>query len=135
MPVPGRQGGGNPERGGRPNEPQIQMTPVPVPAPRSVAPATGSMNDGGSSTRTLARRPAPHLENGAIITPRQYQAVSRTRQEVPRDVREFHTNRPDQPAQAALQQAHRDASVATPPRPLRNESLQHAKVQAEGMPR
>lgn len=54
-PVPGRQAPAHPAPVGRPTEPQIQMTPTPLPAPRSAAPASGGLNDGGSSARMRAQ--------------------------------------------------------------------------------
>ena len=100
-PVPGRPAPGNPAAGGRPTEPQIQMTPAPAPGPRSVAPTIGRLNDGGSSARMRAQRPAPPLENGAIVTTRQYQAMLHLRQEVPREVREYRREQHRQPPQTA----------------------------------
>jgi hypothetical protein len=134
-PVPGKSPPGNPAAGGRPTEPQIQLMPAPAPGPRSVAPTIGRLNDGGSSARMRAQRPAPRLENGAIVTSPQYQATAHSRREVPREVREYRREQHRQPPQPALQQALRDTPAAAPQNQRWSESPQHAKAQAEGIAR
>jgi hypothetical protein len=133
-PVPGRPAPAPPGAVGRPTEPQIQLTPTPVPTPRSVAPTLGRLND-SESTRMRTPRPAPHLENGAIATSPQYRAMARSRQEVPREVREYRREQHGRPPQIAPQQARHDSPVAVPQNQHRSEPPQHARAQAEGVPR